>query len=328
MQTLVLHTSSNGPLLHDLAGALLLQRRQLRQRGIGLRFPGPTAPRQQWESLASAMAAGNEQAWLAALRWRRLRPRDTWLCAKGFHRIVVRERSLNRWRDWLEKEQLALVVAMHLLPPRQQSWRRFVESTLRLEPPTAGDGDVDPACLYNDVYDTLIETAGVRGSRFLLHGGPASGGPESGEPAMCGPDLLEGPCWPGQGGGTPADLRAFGLSLALTRQLQQPLEQAQRQRLQRAVRAAAAQLPPLGQAQAEALAAEAGWRPPEGAALSSNLERFARRVWGTTWPLPAGQGGAGATAQGDPSGAVLELAGELGRDLAVVARQLLEHTSS
>lgn len=308
MQTLVLHTSGDGALLRGVAQDLLGQRRWLRRQGIGLRFPGLASPRQQWDTLAAAMTGQDQETWLAAMRWRRRWPRDTWLCAKGFHGPVLREKPLNRWRDWLESQQLRLVVAVHLRSPRQQSWQRFVAHTLRLEGPVRGDDGLDSAWLDNDSYNTLIETAGVRGCRFLLH--PQE--PHSVGLADAGAALLEQPCWPSTAAA--ADLRAFALSLTVLHQHPQPLAEPQRHHLSRAVAVAARQLPPLNVAAAQELAAAAGWHPPDAPNLQQQLERFARRVWGTAWPESA------APASGN--------LGAYQRALAAAADQLFEAGTS
>jgi hypothetical protein len=322
---LVLHTSGDGPLLRTVAQDLLLQRRELRQQGIGLRFPGLVGPRRQWQELARAMANQQQQPWEKAMRWRQRWPRHTWLCDKGFHQVLLREKALNRWRDWFDRQQLCLIVVVHLLPPRQQSWQRLMRDTLQFTGPISAGEPNHADLLYNDVYNTLIETAGVRGSRFLLH-------TQAHEDALPGPtappsgDPLDRPCWPSRHSGhEQPDLRAFALSLVLTQHLSQPLQPTERARLRRAVRKAVNQLQPVTLAQAEQLAMEAGWRPPEGAALSEHLERFALRVWGTTWPEPLpGSEPSSAAGADRPAGADLH-----GQRLALetTARQLLERTS-
>lgn len=315
MQTLVLHTSADKALLGDLGDGLLRQRSQLRRQGIGLHFAGLSRPRQQWEDLAEAMADQNRQAWLTAMRWQRSCPRDIWLCAKGFHRCMLRDKCLNRWRDWLESQQLELVVAVHLLQPREQSWQRFVAQTLRLEAQAAEDGEVDQPWFYNRAYNSLIETAGVRGSRFLLHSQASLG-----EPPAEGAGLLDCSCWPVNRSGYSADLRLFALSLALVQQLRQPPNQAGLQRLRRKMATMATQLPPVKLPEAQALALKAGWKPPGSPVLSEDLRLFARRVWGTAWPEATST----EPITGDSS---WEQAGN-GKSLAAAAHQLLQLSSS
>ena len=315
MQTLVLHTSADKALLERLSEGLLMQRSQLRRQGIGLHFAGLSRPLQQWEDLADAMADQNQQAWLTAMRWQRRWPRDIWLCSKGFHRYMLRDKCLNRWRDWLESQQLELVVAVHLLQPREQSWQRFVAQTLRLEGQAAEDCEIDQSWFYNRFYNSLIETAGVRGSRFILHNHASLG-----EPPAEGAGLLDWSCWPVNRNGSAADLRLFALCLALAQQLRQPPNQAELQRLRRKMRIMATQLPPLNLSEAQALALKAGWKPPGNPVLSEDLRLFARRVWGTAWPEAV-------AAEPTPGESSWEQARN-GKILAAAAHQLLQLSSS
>ena len=315
MQTLVLHTSADKALLEGLSEGLLMQRSQLRRQGIGLHFAGLNRPRQQWEDLAEAMADQNQQAWLTAMSWQRRWPRDIWLCAKGFHRSLLRDKCLNRWRDWLESQQLELVVAVHLLQPREQSWQRFVAKTLRLEGQAAEDGEIDQSWFYNRVYNSLIETAGVRGSRFLLHSQASLT-----KPPAEGAGLLDWSGWPVNRTGSGADLRLFALSLALAQQLRQPPNQTELQRLRRQMRVMATQLPPVNLSEAQALALKAGWKPPGAPGLSEDLRLFARRVWGTAWPEAV-------AAEPTPGESSWEQASN-GKILAAAAHQLLQLSSS
>lgn len=284
MPQLVLHTGGNAALLNGLATSLLEQRGLLRQQDIGLRFRGWQAPQQQWRQLASAMATRQHEPWRQALRWQQQWCRDVWLCSGGFHRCVLRESRLNHWRDWLEGQGLSLIVVVHLVAPRQESWQRFVAQTLRLKRARRQPQPAKEALLPNELYNALIETAGVRGARFVLHSGP---GPTD-WPALLTPQddirsALERPCWPQAH--APTDWRAFALSLRLLQLQPTGLSQGgSRRRWRRAIGAAAATLPPLHQAQAQQLALEGGWQPPAGAELQNSLQRFASRVWGCPWP--------------------------------------------
>ena len=325
MHTLVLHTSGDEPLLRGLGHGLLKQRLQLRQRRIGLRFPGFSSPQHQWRLLAGAMANQQKHAWLEAMRWRRFIPRDTWLCSYVFHNCLLRERNLSDWRDWLESQQLNLIVVVHLLPPRERSWMQFVRQIMELSATAQPSQQDHSVFLCNDFYNTLIETTGVRGSRFVLHTQSCEAREETSWPGLlvsgdglAGP--LERPHWPRQGRLGSQDLRPFALSLALTQYLSQPLLAKERERLLQAVKTSAAKLQHVSLAEAQALATQAGWLAPDGPELHENLELFARRVWGSTWPWEVHEPGEAIPADGDLS--------RHQTVLDAVARELLERTSS
>lgn len=293
MPQLVLHTGGNRQLLFALASGLLEQRRTLRREGIGLRFRGWAPPRRQWQRLAKALAGNQQATWLQALRWQRHGPRDTWLCSPGFERGLLKEARFNRWRDWLESHDLQLRVVVHLLPPQQQSWQTCMERILQLKPiKTKSSGPDHPPeqeALYNAYYDGLIETAGVCGVRFVLHHWPA---PPHWDQLLESPGgmaaTLDQPLWPSRTWGHGPDPRVLALSLAVQQQLRASgTAGTGKRQLRAAIRNAAQSLPELTLADAQQLAREAGWTPPQGAELNADLERFASRVWGRPWPSPA-----------------------------------------
>lgn len=293
MPQLVLHTGGHSRLLAQLGSGLLEQRRLLRREGIGLRFRGIASPRKQWDQLAAAMGRSQHEPWQRALRWQRRWPRDTWLCSALFHRCLLRDRRFNHWRDWLEAQDLELRVVVHLLHPEEQSWQAFVERILQLKKtPPGASADADPrgaqVLLYNDLYNELIEAAGVCGARFVLHDQPRQ--PDWGRllpPHGSMASTLDQPFWPSQAVKESPDPRLFALSLVVQQNLRNAAGGKPGKRLLRAAIATAAQqLPPLNQAEAKQMAREAGWSPPEGASLEEGLQRFASRVWGRSWPAP------------------------------------------
>ena len=218
-------------------------------------------------------------------------------------------RPLQQWED------LADAMADQNQQAWEQSWQRFVAQTLRLEGQAAEDCEIDQSWFYNRFYNSLIETAGVRGSRFILHNHASLG-----EPPAEGAGLLDWSCWPVNRNGSAADLRLFALSLALAQQLRQPPNQTELQRLRRKMRVMATQLPPVNLSEAQALALKAGWKPPGAPGLSEDLRLFARRVWGTAWPEAV-------AAEPTPGESSWEQASN-GKILAAAAHQLLQLSSS
>ncbi len=323
MPTLVLHTSGDPQLLQEVAAGLTAQRRPLRRQGIGLRFRGTEAPARQWQRLAAAFDADRQPPWQQALRWQRHWPRDTWLCSPLFHRGVLREARFNHWREWLERHDLQLIMAVHLRSPQQQSWQRFVRQTLRLkrDQPAKPDEQRHQRWHYNALYNGLIETAGVRGARFLLHTAtPPAGMPPSAAAA------LDQTCWPTtEGSDSASDLRAFALSLALLQQMPDPgIQKRGRRRLRAAIRATAASAPAVRLPDAQQLALAGGWHPPDDVSLEADLQRFASRVWGSDWPETLSSTPAVTSTQ-LMLGADLQ---ELQRQLSALAAQLLQTSSS
>jgi hypothetical protein len=330
MQDLVLHTSLDTTLLRSVASGLLLQRQQLRRQGIGLRFTGFSSPKQQWEWLASAMTNKQKQAWLQAMWCWRFQPRDTWLCSENFHQSLLNKRTLIYWRDWFDSQKLRMIAVVHLLPPQQQSWRWFTRNILSLKHKDSFNRQTEEALFYNKFYNRLIEAAGVRGIRFVLHTQVEAVNQRAPWSVLLDDSasiasIVDQQFWPTQECEENLDLRAFVLSLELMQSLRQPVQDKDRSWWCKRVKAAAKLMEPISLAEAQQLASEAGWFRPKKPELSEDLEYFAQRVWGSPWPSQTHESVAGVPIEGNVAQQQFALKKEA---LASAARQILLDRSS